>query len=205
MSSRYFDSDSEELPDEEYLEEEGYQTLTEKKPLPRGWFIVPVLLVGIVIVVMVAIWFRGTPENTQANGRIQQIEDRIIMMEKRLAELTGIDEKMSSLERDGQAYLQAIERLTRLETTVSMRVERIEQALSTLQAKQTKPQPKTKKVTKPTTIKKESITHVVKSGDTLYAISRRYDTSIDQLRKDNKLNKNSTINPGQKLIINKAP
>ena len=205
MSSRYFDSDSENLPDEEYLEEEGYQTLTEKKPLPRGWFIVPVLLAGIVIVVMIAIWFRGTPQNTQANGRIQQIEDRIIMIEKRLAELTGIDEKMSGLERDGQAYLQAIERLNRLETTVSMRVERIEQALSTVQAKQTKPQPKTKKVAKPPTSKKESITHVVKSGDTLYAISRRYDISIDQLRKDNNLNKNTTINPGQKLIIKKAP
>ena len=205
MSSRYFDSDSENLPDEEYLEEEGYQTLTEKKPLPRGWFIVPVLLAGIVIVVMIAIWFRGTPQNTQANGRIQQIEDRIIMIEKRLAELTGIDEKMSGLERDGQAYLLAIERLNRLETTVSMRVERIEQALSTVQAKQTKPQPKTKKVAKPPTSKKESITHVVKSGDTLYAISRRYDISIDQLRKDNNLNKNTTINPGQKLIIKKAP
>ena len=205
MSSRYFDSDSENLPEEEYLEEEGYQTLTEKKPLPRGWFIVPVLLVGIVIVVMLAIWFRGAPQNTQADGRIQQIEDRIIMMEKRLAELTGIDEKMSGLERDGQAYLQAIERLNRLETTVSMRVERVEQALSTLQAKQAKPQPRTEKVAKPTTSKKESITHVVKTGDTLYAISRRYDISIDQLRKDNELNKNSTIKPGQKLIINKTP
>jgi LysM repeat protein len=205
MSSRYFDSDSDNIPDEDFLEEEGYQTLTEKKPLPRGWFVVPALLVGIVIVVMIAIWFRGTPQNAQSDGRIQQIENRILMMEKRLAELTGIDEKMSGLERDGQAYLQAIERLNRLETTVSMRVERIEKALSSIQTNQAKTQPKTKKVAKPATKKEESITHVVKSGDTLYAISRRYDISIDQLRKDNKLNKNSTINPGQKLIIKKAP
>jgi LysM repeat protein len=204
MSSRYFDSDSENISDEEYFEEEGYQTLKEKKPLPRGWFIVPVLLVGIVIIVMLAIWFRGTPQNTQADGQIQQIEERIMLMEKRLAELTGIDEELSALERDGQAYLQAIERLNRLETTVSMRVERIEKAITAMQAKQTKPQTKTKKVAKPAPSKEKSITHVVKSGDTLYAISRRYNISINQLRQDNKLNNNSVLKPGQKLLIKKV-
>jgi LysM repeat protein len=204
MSSRYFDSDSENISDEEYFEEEGYQTLKEKKPLPRGWFIVPVLLVGIVIIVMLAIWLRGTPQNTQADGQIQQIEERIMLMEKRLAELTGIDEELSALERDGQAYLQAIERLNRLETTVSMRVERIEKAITAMQAKQTKPQTKTKKVAKPAPSKEKSITHVVKTGDTLYAISRRYNISINQLRQDNKLNNNSVLKPGQKLLIKKV-
>lgn len=205
MSSRYFDSDSEDIADEEYLEEEGYQTLKEKKPLPRGWFIVPVLLVGIVIVVIMAIWFRDTPQNTQADGRIQQIEDRIATMEKRMAELNGIEEKLSALERDGQAYLQAIERLNRLQTTVSMRVDQIAKSLSALEANQSKAQAKAKKPAKPAASKEKTVTYIVKSGDTLYAISRRNNLSIDQLRRDNNLTKNSTIKPGQKLIIKKAP
>lgn len=205
MGSRYFDSDSEEIPDEEYLGEEGYQTLKEKKPLPRGWFIVPVLLVGIVIVVMMAIWFRGTPQNTQPDGRIQQIEDRIATMENRLAELNRIEEKLSALERDGQAYLQAIERLNRLETSVSMRVDQIAKSLSARQTEQTNPQTKVKTPAKPAASKEKPVTYVVKSGDTLYAISRRYNVSIDQLRQDNNLAKKSTLKPGQKLIIKKAP
>ncbi len=201
MGNRYFDSDSENIPDDEYLEEEGYRTLKEKKPLPRGWFIVPVLLVGIVIVVMMAIWFRGTPQNPQTDGQIQQIEDRIVTLEKRLAELNGVEEKLSALERDGQAYLQAIERLNRLETTVSMQVDQIVKTLTAQQTKQPAAQTQAKKPVKSAAPKSKAITYIVKSGDTLYAISRRYNLSIDQLRRDNNLGKTSAIKPGQKLTI----
>lgn len=204
MGNRYFDSDSEQIPEEEYMEEEGYKSLKEKKPLPRGWFIVPILVVGIVLVVMMAIWFRGTPQNPQADGRINQIEDRIMTLEKRLAELNGVEEKLSALERDGQAYLQAIERLNRLGTTVSMRVDQIAKALTTEQSKPPAPQAQTKQPEKPAAAKTKTVTHVVKSGDTLYGIGRRYNISIDQLRRDNNLGKTSAIKPGQKLVIKTA-
>jgi LysM repeat protein len=204
MGNRYFDSDSEQIPEEEYMEEEGYKSLKEKKPLPRGWFIVPILVVGIVLVVMMAIWFRGTPQNPQADGRINQIEDRIMTLEKRLAELNGVEEKLSALERDGQAYLQAIERLNRLGTTVSMRVDQIAKALTTEQPKPPAPQAQTKQPEKPAAAKTKTVTHVVKSGDTLYGIGRRYNISIDQLRRDNNLGKTSAIKPGQKLVIKTA-
>ncbi len=205
MGNRYFDSDSEKIPDEEYLEEEeGYRTLKERKPLPRGWFIIPVLLVGIVIVVMMAIWFRDTPQSTQADGRIQQIEDRIVTLEKRLAELNAVEEKLSALERDGQAYLQAIERLNRLETTVSMRVDQIAKSLTAQQTQKPTPQTQTQPSAKPAAAKSKTLTHVVKSGDTLYAIGRQYNLTIDQLRRDNNLGKTSTIKPGQKLVIKAA-
>lgn len=202
MGNRYFDSDSEHIPDEDYLEEEGYKSLKEKKPLPRGWFIVPILVVGIALVVMMAIWFRGTPQSPQADGRIDQIEDHIATLEKRLAELNGIEEKLSALERDGQAYLQAIERLNRLGTTVSMRVDQIANALTKEQTKP--PARQAKPPEKPAATGTETVTHVVKSGDTLYAISRRYNLSIDQLRRDNNLGNTSAIKPGQKLVIKTA-
>jgi LysM repeat protein len=205
MGNRYFDSNSDKIPDEAYLEEEeGYRTLKESKPLPRGWFIIPVLLVGIVIVVLMAIWFRDTPQSTQADGRIQQIEDRIVTLEMRLAELNAVEEKLSALERDGQAYLQAIERLNRLETTVSMRVDQIYNSLTAQQTKKPTPQTQKQPSAKPAATKAKTVTHVVKSGDTLYAIGRQYNLSIDQLRRDNNLGKISTIKPGQKLIIKTA-
>ncbi len=44
--------------------------------------------------------------------------------------------------------------------------------------------------------------YVVKSGDTLYEISKTYGVSIDKIKKDNNLSSDRLM-PGQKLIINK--
>lgn len=46
-------------------------------------------------------------------------------------------------------------------------------------------------------------TYTVQSGDSLYSIARRYDTTIDQIKKMNNLNSN-TLSIGQKLVIPSA-
>ena len=42
---------------------------------------------------------------------------------------------------------------------------------------------------------------MVEKQDTLYSISKKYNTTIDQLRKLNKLSKGATIYPGDKLLV----
>lgn len=56
--------------------------------------------------------------------------------------------------------------------------------------------------TKSTTTSKpnQTVTHVVQKGETLYRISKKYNVSVDRLKKLNKLESNS-ISIGQKLII----
>ncbi len=49
--------------------------------------------------------------------------------------------------------------------------------------------------------KKKSIFHVVKKGETLYAISRKYKISVNRLRALNKLTKKSAIYPGEMLLV----
>jgi len=49
-----------------------------------------------------------------------------------------------------------------------------------------------------------SNTHVVKPGETLYRISRRYGVKVDTLRKWNKL-PDDIIEVGQKLIVSQEP
>lgn len=51
--------------------------------------------------------------------------------------------------------------------------------------------------------KYEVLTHTVQQGDTLYAISRRYDISVDELKRLNNLNGN-TISIGQVLNIRQS-
>ncbi len=43
-------------------------------------------------------------------------------------------------------------------------------------------------------------THTVRRGDSLYSIARRYSTTVDRIRRDNKLSSN-TIHPGQNLKV----
>ena len=48
---------------------------------------------------------------------------------------------------------------------------------------------------------KTSMFHTVQKGDTLYSISRKYNTSVDKLRRINNLDKDSAIYPGDNLVI----
>jgi LysM repeat protein len=43
--------------------------------------------------------------------------------------------------------------------------------------------------------------HVVKAGETLYQISRKYGLTVDQLKKYNNMGNNVTIKPGQELKV----
>jgi len=42
--------------------------------------------------------------------------------------------------------------------------------------------------------------HTVRSGETLYSISRRHDLTVQKIRRLNKLN-STVIRPGQKLLL----
>ena len=50
----------------------------------------------------------------------------------------------------------------------------------------------------------KKLSHTVKSGDTLWDISREYDVTINELAKWNKLKKNSLLRLGQKLTVYKT-
>ena len=49
--------------------------------------------------------------------------------------------------------------------------------------------------------KKIIVEYIIESGDSLWAIAKKFDISFDSLLWANDLNKNSLIQPGQKLII----
>lgn len=57
---------------------------------------------------------------------------------------------------------------------------------------------------KTTTIARNSVTyHTIKSGDTLWDISRKYGVSVSKIKKDNNIGSSYRLKPGQVLKINK--
>jgi LysM repeat protein len=89
-----------------------------------------------------------------------------------------------------------------METSLSQRMDQLSKTLSVAPPKPAAARPSEKQTAQKTAKQANAVTHVVKSGDTLYALSRHYQVSIDQLRSDNNLGKKSTLHPGQKLIVN---
>ncbi|MBC2705866.1 MAG: LysM peptidoglycan-binding domain-containing protein [Desulfobacula sp.] len=49
--------------------------------------------------------------------------------------------------------------------------------------------------------KSASVFHTVQKGETLYSISKKYNTSIASLLKLNNLSANAKIYPGSKMIV----
>ena len=51
----------------------------------------------------------------------------------------------------------------------------------------------------------KTVYHTVESGDSLYAIGFRYNVSVDQLRRLNHMEADSTLHPGERLVIKSEP
>jgi LysM repeat protein len=49
--------------------------------------------------------------------------------------------------------------------------------------------------------KEKTVYHVVEPGDSLYAIGFRYNVSVEQLRRLNRLKREATLHPGDRLVI----
>ncbi len=114
-------------------------------------------------------------------------QDRVAALEKQLMELNGIEERLQTLEKDGQSYLQAVEKLNRMEASLSQRMDQLSKTPSVAPPKPAAARPPEKQTAQKTVKQPNAVTHVVKSGDTLYGIGRRYQVTIDQLRTDNNL------------------
>nr|NJM01158.1 LysM peptidoglycan-binding domain-containing protein [Desulfobacula sp.] len=49
--------------------------------------------------------------------------------------------------------------------------------------------------------KKESIFHTVQKGETLFSISKKYNTNVEALRKLNNLSNDAAIFPGNNILV----
>ena len=168
------------------------------------------------------VFFRSTnqkEEDLSVNPiEIQSLEERIQILEKRVdlqnsqgAANPSIDSYNSRVERVEAALSMKFDlvsgRLSELEKIISGLDKRLEQS--------TKARPPEKKVTvKKVTVKKpvvkkapakaatkSPVFHMVKKGDTLYGIGRRYKITVKRLRTLNKLSAKAEIYPGDNLRV----
>ncbi|MCD4677260.1 MAG: LysM peptidoglycan-binding domain-containing protein [Desulfobacula sp.] len=147
--------------------------------------------------------------------RIEKIEQALQLKEKQTPSAVNqsIVKKKSAKDVPGIDPLE--ERVTRLETAFSVkfdslieRMVKIEKSILRLKNKPVAtltPKPVVKHVIPvKKAVKKEkkaSMFHTVQKGETLYSISKKYNTSIASLRKLNNLSTNAKIYPGNNILI----
>jgi LysM repeat protein len=152
-------------------------------------------------------------EQNVSSAAFSDFEMRIQNIEKALQIEQGLKSEGVNIKESVMEVNHIKDRLGRLETAFSVkfdslidRMGKIEKSISQLENKTVKkivkkePEPKAAVPVKKA-VKKKSQFHMVKKKETLYSISKKYNISIDQLRKLNKLSKGATIYPGDNLLV----
>jgi LysM repeat protein len=210
------DDSMEEKKDEKYFDGIEHSSLMKKRSGfnfsgATGMTVLLYLAGGIAVAVLVGLIAlkSGKPLDpdriTGMDARIKQMEDRII-------DLSLFETKLVGLEAQGEKLDRLTGRVNTLESNLAAILARMESRSQEPKKQVEKSVPKSDaEVPRKTVAEKQpppskdpEIYHHVRSGDTLYSISRRYDLSVAELKQLNpSLSGNKAIFPGQKLRIRK--
>lgn len=182
--------------EESYEDYETYAALNRQSLLRKPY--VPYIAAGVVALVVI-IGFAMYGSSSQSDA----LSEDIALLGKRLDDLEfriGNLEQTASGGVDQGALQQANETLARqfqdLEAKLGQSLNQVNQKLATLEKR-------AQSAAKPAAAAPRPApeTHVVKAGETLYQISRKYGLSVEQLMSLNKMGQDVTIRPGQKLVV----
>ena len=145
---------------------------------------------GIIVLIILGLFFFSGGEKV-SRPDLEAIKTRLDRMENRLIQLENAGQKFSPTEG----------RIKGMEKSLS-KLDRTVRALREQLNKQSK---RVDRIKDPLVTKKKSEAqkryHEIRRGETLYGIAKKYNVSVDDLRRLNKFSKSQNIYPGQKIII----
>ncbi len=209
----------EEVPVEDYFDDIKHSATTRGRRMgSRGYGLLdqaklPFLIGGgaLVLIILMVFIFSGK-ETVLETDRIQSLENRMETLEAGIVKMNKDLEDILLLEKQNKRIDVFMDRYARLEADLSLKVDLLEKKLGKIQtAKKAIDKIKSKILAKK--IKKKVNTavksgkkiseefHHVRTGETLYSISRQYGIAVDKLREMNRALSGSSIYPGQKLRI----
>lgn len=131
-------------------------------------------------------------------------EERILAMEGRIDQMEGRISENPRIDEHDKKILLLMDRLGHIEDELSMKMASLDKQLAEMKkTAQTvkKPEPAPVKKKSVATVSKSAKTHQVRSGETLYSISRKYGKTVQDILDLNPAISGKRIYPGQKLTI----
>jgi LysM repeat protein len=141
--------------------------------------------------------------SSREDFQYQMIEERFAGLENRFAAYEGTANRLDRIFEDLERLKGLPDRVDRIEADLLKELEKLKaevaQAQKSLAPKAAKTSTSGAKsgAKKP----KKATYHRVKKGETLYSISKRYQTSVETIRQLNKMGPSDPIYPDQKLLV----
>ncbi len=204
--------DKEEKTEEEHFDEEQYSPWVErketKKGIKLGGYQVPLSLLVTAIIILIAvlsvILLNGGDDSADPQ-QIADLDQRLRQLEDRLDKYESIDEKVTAIWEQAKSFEKFKDRFDRSEASTSLRMDHLTMSLEALQKQINEAgRPKAGGAAKGTVAGKSSSKaryHEVQPGDTFYSISKKYNLTVEELIRLNKMEPDGVLMPGQKLIV----
>ena len=187
--------------EEAYEEYDAYAALNRQSLLRKPF--VPYIAAGVVALVVILgfTMYSSNSQNDTLSEKVALLTKRLDDIEFRLGNLeqanTG-DAGLTTLRTQTENLAQQVQNL---ETKLGQNLNQLNGKLATLEKSQKAVTPPAPAAPQKTTKAAKPRIHVVKAGETLYQISRKYGLTVDQLKKLNQMGKDVTIRPGQELVV----
>ncbi len=133
--------------------------------------------------------------------RLEEIQEDITRIDATLDKFAGIETQVADLDRSQADTRDRLARLAAETTRIRKSSAALRQQLRTTAGATTLQPDKQARSAKAAVKSPKTIYHRVRRGDTLYAIARRYGSSVKRLRRDNHLGPKDRLHPGQVLRI----
>jgi LysM repeat protein len=178
---------------------------SHQRPMSRGLFML-VGGVGVLLVIILFVLIFSGGKDGKADERLSALQARVDQIDKKLAGVAGFEERLAQAEKQARLAQQSVAGADRQFSVLEGKIEDLSRKAQSPQKKESAPpaqaEPPKKEQEKPAAQTTEK-THVVKAGETLYQIGKKYGTSVEELRRLNNLKPSQAIHPGQKLVVSK--
>jgi LysM repeat protein len=207
------DAHNEEINDEHYshLARQNAGMLGEKSKMPF-------IIIGGGVICLIVLFFVLNPRPPQNKfPDIRPIEARLGQLEERLNRLELLRDQMKNTEdqvrilSESQALHQELAKTVQMNSDtlsdIQKKMTAMEFGVKKTEKTTTAPQPtppapqKVKDAQKTVQADADGLYHTVQKGETLYRISNKYGISTQKLQEMNNIDANTTIYPGQKLVV----
>jgi len=150
----------------------------------------------LILIILIALFFGGNGK--ELSDDMKSIKARVDQIEKRLTQLDSMGQNLTRLESEMKGLENSIAELERSGASLGGRLEKLTRdtdrpkkgALSTATSSGA-----------PASSQAKGTYYTVRRGDTLYKVAKKYGITVSTLSALNKLKKNQSIYPGQKLLV----
>jgi LysM repeat protein len=159
------------------------------------WIILGAAAFLFLIVIVFSLFGGGSEVSSK---EFDALRSSVAAIEQQLEQMKTISKRVNIVERQEGELRNTLNNMNQTLGTVSQRLASLTQKFESSMDKSVPPAG-----TKPLPSAKATAVHEVKPGETLYGIAKRYNLTVNDLLRMNKMGRNSTIRPGQKLVVDR--